>query len=300
MSMNIEEEVVRINANDAIDESQTVLQLLSKSVQHTESGVIDVFRVLVCEDLSMIGSHAALYERLLHSALSLDVLLLCTTSGKPAFRAMEDVVIPDVIINNGDRIRILIVEDNIGVYFGAYRGTPEALAVWPEDLDGSRTIEIIEDALLIPEVFSAVFESTKNKPHKAFSLGTRQAWFGRFPPDAIADALKEVALTISGGDSFSALECRPPEWETPINLCGGYSEVDLLRDGEGLASVYSDTKKSTTDALRWFGLKSGHPVTKRVARFPSAQVQAVNDLSNQLRFVDQTVGTRFVHCVRPV
>ena len=32
MSMNIEEEVVRINANDAIDESQTVLQLLSKSV----------------------------------------------------------------------------------------------------------------------------------------------------------------------------------------------------------------------------------------------------------------------------
>ena len=70
MSMNIEEEVVRINANDAIDESQTVLQLLSKSVQHTESGVIDVFRVLVCEDLSMIGSHAALYERLLHSALS--------------------------------------------------------------------------------------------------------------------------------------------------------------------------------------------------------------------------------------
>ena len=291
MSMNIEEEVVRINANDAIDESQTVLQLLSKSVQHTESGVIDVFRVLVCEDLSMIGSHAALYERLLHSALSLDVLLLCTTSGKPAFRAMEDVVIPDVIINNGDRIRILIVEDNIGVYFGAYRGTPEALAVWPEDLDGSRTIEIIEDALLIPEVFSAVFESTKNKPHKAFSLGTRQAWFGRFPPDAIADALKEVALTISGGDSFSALECRPPEWETPINLCGGYSEVDLLRDGEGLASVYSDTKKSTTDALRWFGLKSGHPVTKRVARFPSAQEQAVNDLSNQLRFVDQTVGT---------
>lgn len=291
MSENIEEEVVRIDARDLFDDTQTLLQLLSRSVEHTESGVINVFRVLVREDLSMIGSHVALYERLLHSALSIRVLLLCTTSGKPALQAMEDMAIPDAILNAGDRIRILIVEDNIGVYFGADRGTPEALAVWPEDLEGLRTMEIIEDALVIPEVFSAIFDRTKDIPHKAFSLGTRQAWFGRFPPDAIADALKEVALTISGGDSFSALECRPPEWTAPLHLCGGYSEVDLLRDGEGLSSVYSDTKKSATDALRWFGLKSGHPVTKRVARFPSAQVRAVNDLSNQLRFVDQTVGT---------
>lgn len=290
MTANIEEEVVRIDARLQFAEGQTVIQMLSQKIEHTESGVVDVFRVLVKEDLSTIGQHAELYERLLHSALSLRLLLLCTTNGKPAMQAMQDVVVPDAILGAGDRVRVIVVEDNIGVYFGADRGTPEALAVWPDDLEGTRTIEIIEDALSIPEVFSAIFERTKEIPHRAFSIGTRQAWFGRFPTDAIAGALKDVGLTISGGDSFSALEKRPPEWTSPSHLCGEYTEEDLLREGEGLAEVYAKTKKSTTDAMRWFGLKSGFPITRRVARFSSAQTQAVSNLSTQLRFVDQTVG----------
>ena len=290
MIANIEDEVVRIDACSAFDDSQTLLQLLSSAVKHTESGVVDVFRVLVREELSMIGQHAALYERLLHSALSLKVLVLCTTGGKPATQAMDGVVVPDAILNAGDRIRVLIVEDNIGVYFGADRGTPQALAVWPEDELGLRTMEIIEDVIKIPEVFSAIFESTKDKPHRAFSIGTRQAWFGRFPADAIADALREVGATITGGDSFSALERRPPEWETSDHLCGKYSEEDLLVEGVGLSTVYVDTKKSITNAMKWFGLKSGFSIPKRVARFDSAQVSAVGDLSEKLRFVDETVA----------
>lgn len=290
MTSNIEEEVVRIDARTSLGGDETVLQLLSRSIEHTESGVVDVFRVLVREDLSMIGDHAPLYERLLHSALSLRIILFCSTDGKSATSAMQNLVVPDAIVNAGDRVRIIVVEDNIGVYFGSDRGTPEALAVWPEDLEGTRTMEILEDAILIPEVFSAIFEATKEIPHRAFSIGTRQAWFGRFPLDAIADAFKEVGLTITGGDSFSALEKRPPEWVTPPYLCGEYAEEDLLCEGEGLADVYSKTKKSTTDAMRWFGLKSGFPVTRRVARFLSAQTQAISDLSTQLRFVDQTVG----------
>lgn len=295
MSSNIEEEVVRIDASAEIEDNQTVLQLLSKSVEHTESGVINVFRVLVREDLTTISQHSELYEKLLHSALSLRVLLLCTTGGKPATQAMENGSIPDVILNAGDRVRVLVVEDNIGVFFGADRGTPEALAVWPDDLEGNRTLEIIEDALVIPEVFSAIFEGTKEIPHRAFSLGTRQAWFGRFPGDAIADAFKEVGLTITGGDSFSALERRPPEWVTPPHLCGAYSEEDLLRDGEGLSKIYASTQKSTTDAIRWFGLKSGHSTTKRIARYPSAQVDAARALAGQLRQVDQTVSELISH-----
>jgi hypothetical protein len=290
MSANIEEEVVRLTASEAVNDGRPVLQMLSTAVDHTESGVIDVFRILIREDLSTIGQHQQLYEKLLHSALSLRILLLCTTGGKPATRAMESVSVPDSILGAGDRVRVLIVEDNIGVFFGSDRGTPEAIAVWPDDPDGARTMEIIEDALSIPEVFSAVFAGTKDIPHRAFSIGTRQAWFGRFPTDAIADAFKEVGLTISGGDSFSALERRPPEWNDPPHLCGNYAEEDLLREQEGLAEVYARTRKTTTDAMRWFGLKSGFPITKRVARFSGAQLSAVSELSNQLRFVDQTVG----------
>ena len=52
MIANIEDEVVRIDAGSDFNESQTLLQLLSASVKHTESGVVDVFRVLVREELS--------------------------------------------------------------------------------------------------------------------------------------------------------------------------------------------------------------------------------------------------------
>lgn len=291
MSINIEEEVIFIDALGPLVENQTLVQMLASNIHHTDSGVVNVFRVVVTENLADLNSHAALYERLLHSALSIRVIIRCVTGNRPAMQAMESGVIPESILNAGDRVRMLIIEDNIGVYFGADRGTPEALAIWPDDPDGVRTLEIIDDALKMPEVFNAVFEKTKDAPFRAFSVGTRQAWFGRFPVDAISDVFKDVGLTITGGDSFSALERRPPEWQETPHLCGNASESDLLIDGEGLSKVYKDTQNSVTHALRWFGLKSGYSIPKRIARFKSAQLTAVSDLSQGLRFVDQTVGT---------
>ena len=291
MSINIEEEVVFINALGPFVENQTLVQMLAANIEHTDSGVVNVFRVVVTENLADLNSHGALYERLLHSALSIRVIIRCVTGNRPAMNAMESVVIPESILNAGDRVRMLIIEDNIGVYFGADRGTPEALAIWPDDPDGVRTLEIIDDALKMPEVFNAVFEKTKDAPFRAFSVGTRQAWFGRFPVDAIADVFKDVGLTITGGDSFSALERRPPEWQETPHLCGNASESDLLIEGEGLSKVYKDTQHSVTNALRWFGLKSGYSIPKRIARFKSTHLTAVSDLSEGLRFVDQTVGT---------
>jgi hypothetical protein len=87
------------------------------------------------------------------------------------------------------------------------------------------------------------------------------------------------------------LERRPPEWQETPHLCGNASESDLLIEGEGLSKVYKDTQHSVTNALRWFGLKSGYSIPKRIARFKSTHLTAVSDLSEGLRFVDQTVGT---------
>jgi hypothetical protein len=293
MSANIEEKVVRIDASTMSRSMEPLIHLLSDAVEFTDSGVVDVFRILVRDDLASIGRHAEFYERLLHSALSLRVIVLCETGRKPLIEATKDMALPDAIINAPDRVRIIIVEDNIGVYFGADRGTPEALAVWPRDADGSRTIEMIEDALRIPEVFSDLFARTKDAPYRAFSVGTRQAWFGGFPTDAIKDAFREVGRDITGDDNFSALERRPPEWEVPDHLNGAARETDLLRDGEGLKAVYDGADSAIADALSWFGLATTVriPLPKRVARAPKAQIDATRRLADNLRFVDETVGS---------
>jgi len=290
MTAVIEEEVVVLDAAAEAASSRAVLRMLSSAVDQTDSGVVDVFRVLVRDDLTKIGGHGEFYERLMHSALNLKVLIRCTT-GSRSVMELSDVRLPSAIVNNPDRVRLLVLEDNIGVYFSSERATPDALAIWPNDVDGSRTVEIVEDALRVPEIFSEVFTATLDKPYRAYSVGTRQAWFGRFPVDAIRDAFREVALSINGGDSFSALEPRPPEWEVPQHLSGRADEPDLLLPGKGLSLNYAAANKAITSAYEWYGLKTGHSVPKRVARSNARQLQASQELSDSLRFVDQTVGT---------
>lgn len=289
MSSHIEEEVIRLDATDSLTDQRTLLQILADSVEHTDSGVVDVFRILVREDLSKLSEHEKFYERLLHSALSLRLILLCTTGGAPATQALANVQIPESLLNAGSRVRVLIVEDNIGIYFGADRGTARALAVWPEDMEGTRTLQIIEEALKIPEVFNDVFRQTEDVPHRAFSVGTRQAWFGRLPTDAISGVFKEVGLTITGGDSFSALERRPPEWEIPPFLAGNYREEDLLKDEGALRVAYDQARRLITDTMKWFGIKSGYPITRRIARMPDAQMKVVAELANTIRSADTAV-----------
>ena len=289
MTSFIEEEVIRLDATDSFSDQHTLLQILANSVEHTNSGVVDVFRILVREDLSKLATHTSFYERLLHSALSLRLILLCTTGGTPATEALAHVHIPEPLLNAGNRIRVLIVEDNIGIFLGANRGTAQALAIWPEDMEGTRTLEIIEEALKIPEVFNDIFHQTEDMPHRAFSVGTKQAWFGRLPSDAISGVFAEIGLTVTGGDSFSALERRPPEWEVPPFLSGKYHEENLLHQDGKLGSTYSQARKLITDTMKWFGIKSGHPITRRIARMPEVQMKVVADLANTVKTAETSV-----------
>lgn len=283
----IEEDVALLDLRGQEGLKGSVLDYLSDAIVHTNSGVVDMFRVLVCDEFDKLEQHEALYRELLESALTLRVIVLVSTNGKSVAKAVEEVQLPEVFRTSSGRLRFLVIEDEVGLYFATGRMTPEALAVWPDATGDPYALDIVADALINPEVFAAIFEQTKDLPYQSFSVGTRQAWFGTVPTLAISDALTEVGKGIVGGDGFSALERRPPDWEIPLVLAGSAVEEDILTETGSLTTGYSAALKSINQALNDFAVKSNRLVVKRIALFPNLQLTSATNTADKLDHLEK-------------
>ena len=278
----IEEDVALLDLRGQEALGGSVRDYLSEAIVHTNSGVVDMFRVLVCDDFDKLGQHEALYKELLENALTLRVIVLVSTNGMSIAKASESARIPDVFSSSSGRLRFLVIEDEVGLYFATGRMTPQALAVWPDASGDPYALDIVADALVNPEVFSEVFEQTKDLPYQSFSVGTRQAWFGTVPTLAISDALTEVGKGIVGGDGFGALERRAPDWEIPAVLAGNAVEGDILTETGLLNTGYGDAQKAINQSLNDFAVKSNRLVVKRIVMFPQLQIGSANKTAESL------------------
>ena len=287
LSPIIEEDVALLDLRGQGSLGGSVLEYLSDAIVHTNSGVVDMFRVLVCDDFDNLVQHQDLYRELLESALTLKVIVLVSTNGKSIAKAAETVQVPEVFSSSSGRLRFLVIEDEAGLYFATGRMTPQALAVWPDATGDPYALDIVADALINPEVFSEVFEQTKDLPYLSFSVGTRQAWFGTVPTLAISDALTEVGKAIVGGDGFGALERRPLDWEIPAVLAGEAVETDILTETGSLGAGYSVALKSINQALNDFAVKSNRLLVKRIALFPDLQIESASSTADKLDHLEK-------------
>ena len=278
----IEEDVAFLDLRGQEELDGSVRDYLAKAIVHTNSGVVDMFRVLVCDEFDKLSQHEPLYRELLENALTLRVIVLVSTNGLSLSKATETAKIPEVFNSSSGRLRFLVIEDEVGLYFETGRMTPQAIAVWPDASEDPYALDIVADALVNPEVFSEVFEQTKDLPYQSFSVGTRQAWFGTVPTLAISDALTEVGKGIVGGDGFGALERRAPDWEIPPVLAGSAVEGDILTETGSLETGYADTKKAINQSLNDFAVKSNRLVVKRIALFPQLQISSATRTADSL------------------
>ncbi len=282
LSPIIEEDVTLLDLRVRGSLEGPVLKYLREAIVHTNSGVVDMFKVLVCDNFENLVQHQGWYQKLLEDPLTLKVIVLATTNGESIAKAMKAVQIPEVLRSNSESLRFLIIEDEVGLYFATGSMNPQALAVWPDATGEPYALDIVADALINPEVFSEVFEQTKNLPYQAFSVGTRQAWFGTVPTPAISDALTEVGKGIVGGDGFGALERRPINWEIPAVLAGDSVESDILTDTGSLSEGYSAALKSINQVLNDFAVKSNRLVVKRIALFPNRQIESASNTADKI------------------
>lgn len=289
----VEEAIALVDLRGTRTDETSVLSLLTESVTATNSGIADLFKVLVCDDLESIPGNEHIYRALLENALALKVIVVATTNGKSFSHLATEVTLPEIFLAHTTRTRILVVEDEAGLYFATGRMTPTALAVWPDTGADAYAVDIIKDALLNPEVFTAVLEKTRDLPYILFSVGTRQAWFGTVPAPAISDALTEVGKGIVGGDGFAALERRPADLVVPPVISGNASEPDILLESGALAQAYSLIQKATSSALVEFALRSTRLIIKRVANFPQLQLASIELVNSQIGDLEQKVVSLF-------
>lgn len=282
----IEEDVSVLDARKVGVDVASARALVGRGIEYTGSGVVDVFRVLVLDDFDSMQSHSSLYEELLRSPLSLNLIVLATTHGQRLLDVTSQHPIPHVFQEHFSRLRLLVIEDDDGVLVSPGRLRPHALAVWPDKPSDQDSTQLIEEVLINPEVFSAVFERTRDLAYPVSSVGTKQAWFGTVPAQAISDALTEVGQELVGGDGFGALKRRPAEWNVPAALCGQAYEQDILIPGGLLSSLYADATSRTNECLTRFGLAKRGLVLKRVSNFPRTQMTSVAALSGALSACD--------------
>jgi len=278
----IEEEISVLDARKVGGDVASARALVGRGIEYTGSGVVDVFRVLVLDDYELMESHASLYEELLRSPLSLNLIVLATTHGRRLLDVSSQHPIPQVFQEHFSRLRLLVIEDDDGVLVSPGRLRPHALAVWPDKPDDQDSTQLIEEVLINPEVFSAVFERTVEFAYPVSSVGTKQAWFGTVPAQAISDALTEVGQELVGGDGFGALKRRPAEWNIPAVLCGQAYEQDILTPGGLMSSLYADATAKTNESLKRFGLAKRGLVLKRISGFPRHQLSSVAALTGAL------------------
>jgi hypothetical protein len=188
-------------------------------------------------------------------------------------------------------VRVVAITDSGGCEWAVGDPLPSGIAYWDRDKEGSATLGVVSEPLSIEPVFDAFFESTTVGGYDAWSIGTRQVWFGRLPQKATADSLYETGQALVGDDGDATLLPRSAEWEIPSALDGTATEEDLLTmlDGSILDS-YQQIRRQLSSEKLIFGVTGKLQTLERVASFPEHHFRVVQQLAERASAVDSNVA----------
>ena len=255
-------------------------------------GVIRPWNLLITDSVSGFHSHKGLYESILQSparprlVLLLDGLLFASDTSTPT------ISLPLVFQEHRLQVRVVAITDRAGCEWAAGDPLPSGIAYWPKDPDGVTTLQILRDPLSNERVFNEFFEMTSAGGYDAWSLGTRQVWFGRLPQKATAGSLYETGQGLVGDDGDAALLPKSADWEIPPALSGMATEDDLLILTEGsILESYQGIRRQASGEKLMFGVTGSRQSLKRVAAFPSHHSRVLQQLEEKSTSVNATVSS---------
>jgi len=254
-------------------------------------GVIRPWNLLITDSISGFPGHKSLYESVLQSparprlVLLLDGLLFASETSTPA------ISLPLVFQEHRLQVRVVAITDRAGCEWAAGDPLPSGIAYWPKDPDGATTVQILRDPLSDERIFNEFFEMTSAGGYDAWSLGTRQVWFGRLPQKATAGSLYETGQGLVGDDGDAALLPKSADWEIPPALSGMATEDDLLILTEGsILESYQGIRRQASGEKLMFGVTGSRQSLKRVAAYPSHHARVLQQLEEKTTSIDGTVS----------
>jgi len=275
-----------------VDQAPRNYEELIKSHKHSEAlqGVVRPWNLLIVDQVDTFLSHRDLYESILNSKARPRLIILLVGELFSKATSEQKLSLPLVFQDHRSQVRIFAVTDQVGCEWAPGEPLPEGIAFWPKDVEGSTTLGVLTEPLSIEGVFNSIFSATSIGGYDAWSIGTKQVWFGRLPAKATADSLYETGQALVGDDGDACLLPRIADWEIPPELCGIASEEDILLNQEAsLLEAFQSISKQINSEKILFGITGSSNSIKRVAIFPDHHEKVIKQLIEKSQKVNAIV-----------
>lgn len=247
-----------------------------------EDGVVRPWNVvLIC-----VANELARYQQLLDSILTNGsqpkvILFLIGTQAEETLR------LPNLLQEQRARCRVIFVGSMRGCEWEGSGHLPTGFIHWTEDPDGEANLRVLVNTLRDNLVYSRLFEATSERDVAAWSIGTKQSWFGHLPTRAIADVLHEACDELVGEAENNLILGWADDWHVPPELCGEEDRSDLLLDEPGMLGLaFRSLRERMSRLHRMLGTSGRQGAFRRVAEYPEHQQNEIKEISKELIALD--------------
>jgi len=257
------------------------------------TGIRKFTNLLVVDTLDGVRKNQGLYESILRSSTLPHVIVVVTdcedSESKSSTKAKTNsyLDLPKIFEERSSNVRVILLTSQTGTLWALGSPKPEGVAVWNQDPDGSATLQVIIDCLVLPEIFSEAFQLMEAGGRDAWSIGTKQVWFGTLPKKAMVGALFQIAKTFLGETGDVVLLRRIEPWIIDPDLIGRAEEADILEPQGRIITKYEEIRKLEETFSQNAGVRSKRGLIERLVNFPDRTKADAQKLHEKLVETDR-------------
>lgn len=246
----------------------------SSSNNTLSTGIRKFTSLLVVDTLAGLRKNQGLYESILRSSTLPHVILVVTdcegseSESSTKAKTNPKIDLPEIFEQRSSNVRVILLTSRTGTLWALESPKPEGVAVWDQDPDGNATLQVIIDCLVLPEVFSEAFQLMEAGGRDAWSIGTKQVWFGTLPKKAMVGALFEIAKTFLGENGDVVLLRRIEPWTIDPDLIGRAEESNILEPQGRIITKLEEIRKLEETFSQNAGVRSNKGFINRLINFP--------------------------------
>ena len=283
--------VLTLDLRDGQDVPASFEELVAREkAVASEEGVVRPWNLLLIESVENLAKHEGLYTSILQSSARPRLIVLLVGEIFDRVTSLPKVGFPSVFQEHRAQLRVLAVTSLGGCEWSSGAPLPSGVGHWAGDPDGNTSVPILVEPIAIEEVFNSLFSGTSKAGFDAWSVGTKQVWFGRLPAKATADSLHETGQALVGDDGDATLLPRVDEWEIPPALDGTAHEPDILTLSDGsILEHYQGIRRQISAEKLMFGISGNSGSLRRVAKFSEHHIRTLSQIEARAGSVEEVV-----------
>jgi len=253
-------------------------------------GILRLKNLLIVDTLAGVLKNQAFYESVLRSPSLPKVILLVSdcyedhAGSQIGSKVSPNISLPKIFEDRSSDVRVILMTSRTGTFWAPESVSPEGVAMWSQDPDGVATLGVIVESLRLGEIFEECFKMMSKGGLSAWSIGTKQVWFGSLPPRQMADVLEEVARGFIG-ERFDYVGLTEVEQlKVDRDLTGLAVEAEVLDENGRILRYYPVLKELEETFSKNAGIRNQSGKLSRLINFPH---RTINDANNLLKEVDE-------------